>query len=190
MIYGSWRQRLARSLHTSRSKPHARFVQLASVDVNGKVQNRTLVYRGFIDDSDALIMVTDRRSDKYEAIKNNQQVELCWYFDKSREQYRINGLINIIDVQNAQLSQTNQVTREQVWKTLSASAQAQFYWYLNEGKDNNLPEQITAPELIPDTFCVMLLLPTEIDYLLLADPQQRFINKKTNGKWQELPIKP
>ena len=46
-----WRQRLARSLHLSRSKPEAKYIQLATLNDEGFVQNRTLVFRGFIDKS-------------------------------------------------------------------------------------------------------------------------------------------
>ena len=177
----SWRQRLARSLHLSRSKPHARFVQMASVSHTGKVTNRTLVYRGFVDETDVLIMITDSRSEKYKGLSLHPQVELCWYFEKTREQYRISGSVNLLAS-----STPDTELRSRVWYGLSAAAQEQFYWYLS---DDSVSELIETGE-IPDTFCVLLLEPNSIDYLYLGEKHQRTISQLSHNKWQEKPINP
>lgn len=180
-VIGSWRQRLARSLHLSRSKAHARFVQLASLGHDGRVHNRTLVFRGFVDNTDQLIMITDTRSDKYMGLIQHPQVEICWYFEKSREQYRINGDVLVITNASSQAD-----LREQVWHSLSLSAKEQFYWYL----DKAVVAEIVEQGSIPDTFSVILLQPVSVDYLYLGDEHTRTISQLVHNKWQEKPINP
>ena len=59
-----WRSILSRALHRNRSLPNARYFQLATVDFGGKPTNRTVVFRGFLDQSNQLQIITDRRSEK------------------------------------------------------------------------------------------------------------------------------
>lgn len=180
-LVSSWRQRLARSLHLSRSKPHARFVQLASLDETGRVQNRTLVFRGFVDDTDQLIMITDTRSDKFVGLEQHPEVAVCWYFEKTREQYRVNGNVQIVTSISPEA-----LLRQQVWHRLSVSAKEQFYWYLDDAVVNHLIKD----RLIPDTFSVLLLHPDKVDYLHLGETHQRTISQLSHNKWQEKPINP
>ncbi|MFN5729491.1 MAG: pyridoxamine 5'-phosphate oxidase, partial [Pseudanabaena sp.] len=42
-----WRSHLARSLHQHRNQPEARFLQLATIDLDQRPRNRTVVFRGF-----------------------------------------------------------------------------------------------------------------------------------------------
>ena len=177
-MISTWRQRLARSLHLSRSKPEAKYIQLATLGDNGLVQNRTLVFRGFVDDSDQLIMITDTRSDKFSAILNHSQVEVCWYFAKTREQYRLSGNIDIY-------AGTSDI-RTAIWNKISDAAKAQFYWYLDENQINTL--QMSGA--IPDTFCVLLLSTQQVDYLLLADQHERTNSQLVDNTWKETNINP
>jgi hypothetical protein len=50
-------------------------------------------------------------------LAGNPQVEMCWYFPTSREQYRLSGTAHIIDVGHAdqQLLQA----RQQAWSAMS-----------------------------------------------------------------------
>lgn len=180
-LLNSWRQRLARSLHLSRSKPHARYVQLASLDQEGRVHNRTLVFRGFLDGTDQLIMITDTRSNKFIGLQQHPQVEICWYFEKSREQYRINGNIKMVSGE-----ETDAAIRQNIWHNLSVSAKAQFFWYL----EDTLVNELVADELIPDTFSVLLLQPQSVDYLHLGETHHRTISQLSHNRWQEKPINP
>ncbi|MGB2264527.1 MAG: pyridoxamine 5'-phosphate oxidase family protein, partial [Glaciecola sp.] len=128
----------------SRSKPEAKYIQLATLSDEGFVQNRTLVFRGFVDESDHIIMITDTRSDKFLALQAHSHAEICWYFAKTREQYRLSGNINIF-------ANTSDL-RTSVWNKISPSAKAQFYWYL----DDKLVNELSLNNSIPDTFCVLL----------------------------------
>ena len=91
-----WRSPLARALHRNRSLPHLKFVQLATVDAQGFPHNRTVVYRGLMDETHQLKFVTDSRSDKILHLQVQPWVEVCWYFTKTREKFRFLGRMEVI----------------------------------------------------------------------------------------------
>ena len=66
-----WRSHLARSLHQQRNQPEARFLQLATIGLDQRPRNRTVVFRGFLENSDRLKIVTDNRSQKIAHIAAN-----------------------------------------------------------------------------------------------------------------------
>lgn len=44
-----WRSPLSRAIHLNRSQAHHRFLQLATVTPGGQPRNRTVVFRGFME---------------------------------------------------------------------------------------------------------------------------------------------
>ena len=96
MSLAPWRSPLSRALHRNRSLPNARYVQLATVRPDGSPANRTIVFRGFVEEPfcnstplyDTLQFVTDRRSEKVIEIEHQVLGEVCWYFPNTREQFR------------------------------------------------------------------------------------------------------
>ncbi|NJR69015.1 MAG: pyridoxamine 5'-phosphate oxidase [Synechococcales cyanobacterium CRU_2_2] len=91
-----WRSPLARALHRNRALAHARYLQLATVALSGRPANRTVVFRGFVPGDDRLQLICDRRSQKIEEIHRNPWTEACWYFPKTREQFRLSGSLRLI----------------------------------------------------------------------------------------------
>ena len=59
-----WRPSLDLALHRNRQSPQCRFVQLASVREDGRPAVRTIVFRGFLGDTNRLTFATDGRSVK------------------------------------------------------------------------------------------------------------------------------
>jgi len=59
-----WRAVLLKSLKKNGSVPSAKYVQLATISPAGRPANRTVVFRGFLGDSEELTFVTDARSRK------------------------------------------------------------------------------------------------------------------------------
>ncbi|MFQ3191997.1 MAG: pyridoxamine 5'-phosphate oxidase [Paraglaciecola sp.] len=136
MVYPVWRQRLTRSLHVNRSQVQSKYYQVASVCSNGAPKNRTMVFRGFLQDTQSLLSVTDVRSEKIEEWQgdNKPRFEICWYFSDSREQYRLAGEValisNSLDVSNGNLTLGNQAKKsllKQQWSNLSTNAKQPFY---------------------------------------------------------------
>ncbi|BAU13627.1 pyridoxamine 5'-phosphate oxidase-related FMN-binding protein [Leptolyngbya sp. NIES-3755] len=176
MSLAPWRSILARALHRNRSLPYARYVQLATVRPTGKPANRTIVFRGFLEDTNQLQFVTDDRSEKPKQIEYCPWAEVCWYFPNTREQFRIAGKLSLIDRTNR--DETLQKSRQQIWQALSDSARIQFAW-AHPGQPRAEVETFSPPapsQTEPlEQFCLLLLEPTEVDHLeLRGDPQNRY----------------
>ncbi|MEN9567669.1 MAG: hypothetical protein RLZZ69_2865, partial [Cyanobacteriota bacterium] len=122
-----WRSPLSSAIHRNRSKPYSRYFQLATVNPAGYPANRTVVFRGFLDDrQNQLKMITDIRSAKIQDIEYQPLAEVCWYFTQTREQFRILGKLQLVTVQETNLDL--QKARKITWHDLSDSARSQFAW--------------------------------------------------------------
>jgi PPOX class probable FMN-dependent enzyme len=171
-----WRSPLARALHRNRSQPHSRYLQLATVTPEGLPANRTVVFRGFWSDTDWLQLVTDSRSEKIAHIQYQPLAEVCWYFTKTREQFRLAGELILI---TAICEDKNlQLARQAAWQKLSDSARLQFAWPFpgkprEDGKKVFAPTQPSEREPL-DNFCLLLLDTKKVDWLeLRGEPQNR-----------------
>ena len=175
MTLAPWRSPLSRALHRNRSLVYARYAQLATVRADGRPANRTIVFRGFLEDQGHLQFITDRRSAKADQIMAHPWGELCWYFPKTREQFRLAGPLTLVsaDHSSADLNQA----RQQQWADLSDAARLQFAW-----PDPGQPRAADGfappppdPADPPDTFCLLLLLAQQVDHLeLRGEPQNRY----------------
>lgn len=176
MMLAPWRSPLARALHRNRSLVYARYFQLATIRVDGRPANRTVVFRGFLDNTNQLKIITDARSEKAEQIDQNGWSEACWYFPKTREQFRLSGQLTLVceNCSNAQLLDA----RTRSWQELSDAARSQFAWsFPGAPRDaagfNSAPPDPLTPL---SHFCLLLLDPTQVDHLeLRGDPQNRSI---------------
>lgn len=172
-ILAPWRTTLSRALHRNRSLPNARYFQLATINPQGQPTNRTVVFRGFLDNSNQLQIITDNRSEKIKYIYHQSVSEICWYFPKTREQFRISGNLSIIDE-----SHHNQAVRLTVWEKLSDSARQQFTWpdpgqTLTENKQDFFQE-ISSKNQPLSNFVLLLFNPYKVDHLeLRGNPHQR-----------------
>lgn len=84
----AWREGVLRALARNRRLASARYCQLASVRGDGRPACRTVVFRGFLGDSDKLTFVTDGRSAKVGELAAQPACELCWYLPETRDQFR------------------------------------------------------------------------------------------------------
>ncbi len=183
-----WRSALARALHRNRARAYCRYLQLATVNLEGKPSNRTVVFRGFVDEK--LQMVTDGRSEKVNQIQACPWAEICWYFTVTREQFRIAGELTLIGSDN----DDPKSIRLNAWQTLSATAHQQFYWphpgHLRTDENTFEPTNM-ATEQPPDSFSVLLLNANRVDYLVLrGTPQNRFVYEWMNGAWVVQEVNP
>lgn len=188
MSLAPWRAPLARALHRNRSQPQARYLQLATVGSDGRPANRTVVFRGFSDSGpepgNALLMVTDKRSRKVAQINQQPWVEACWYFPKTREQFRLAGLIACADDRS-----TDQALRQRTWESLSDAARLQFSWPTPK-ELRALPvafagQNVELGSPLP-TFCVLRLTPIQVDHLeLRGHPQNRCLYEYQQHQHQQ-----
>jgi len=181
-----WRSPLARNLHLHRSQPESRYFQLATTSPTGYPANRTVVFRGFREGTDDLQIVSDRRSAKIQHIQANPYGEICWYFPKTREQFRFFGEIFVItaDTDPPQY----QDLRGKVWQSISDSARQQFTWAQPASpRPDDLEFSVdTADPVMPSAnFCLLLFSPSKCDRLeLRGNPQTRQIYIKQGWQWQ------
>ena len=190
-----WRSHLARSLHQHRNQPEARFFQLATIGLDYRPRNRTVVFRGFLENSDryqdCLKIVTDIRSQKAAQIAANPWAEISWYFPKTRSQFRILGKLTLIDQECPDLEL--QSARKSAWQALSEPAWLQFAWAHPREPRIDFPE--VAPPSVDQPlpyFCLLLLEPVEVDRLeLRGTPQNRWIYiRDEQGNWTEQEVNP
>ncbi|MEG3440080.1 Npun_F5749 family FMN-dependent PPOX-type flavoprotein [Pannus brasiliensis CCIBt3594] len=182
-----WRSILSRSLHLNRSLPNARYFQLATLTLDGKPANRTVVFRGFRENTNQLQIITDARSEKISQIHASEWGEICWYFPNTREQFRLSGSIEIISAKDT--DSENRKARDRVWRELSDSARIQFAWPCPKRPRDGNPEAFT-PAQPSDTeplenFCLLLFNPVSVDHLQLkGNPQDRVIYTQNDvGEW-------
>lgn len=193
MSLAPWRSLITRALHKNRSLIYSRYLQLATVRENGLPANRTVVFRGFLEDTNQLKFITDIRSAKAEQIPKQPAAEICWYFPNTREQFRISGKLILV---TANSHGDLQPARIKMWQELSDAARLQFAWP-DPGKTRvKTPEAFTpaAPDNIEpvENFCLLLLEPTEVDHLeLRGEPQNRtFYQLDENQNWYDQEVNP
>ncbi|MGV0027253.1 Npun_F5749 family FMN-dependent PPOX-type flavoprotein [Phormidesmis priestleyi] len=193
MPLAPWRSPLSHALHRNRSLVYARYLQLATVRSDNKPANRTVVFRGFFDDeTNQLKFVVDARSEKAEQVDQNCWAEACWYFPKTREQFRLLGTLTLVGENYVDCAL--QKARQTAWQELSESARVQFAW-AHPGKPRADAAEFSPPppnplEPLPH-FCLLLLEATQVDHLeLRGEPQNRRQYVLTEDTWAIQEINP
>ncbi len=188
-----WRSPLSRALHRNRAVPFCRYFQLATLRSDGTPANRTVVFRGFLADTNQLMIISDRRSEKTEQLQQNPSAEACWYFTKTREQFRLSGTTVVItaDSAHAELSKA----RATVWQNISDNARLQFAWpqpKASRADSKAFDPEPPAAQAPPDTFTLLLMTVHSVDHLALrGDPQSRHLYTKNDSDlWQTTPVNP
>ena len=193
MSLAPWRSPLAHALHRNRALPYARYVQLATLRTDGRPANRTVVFRGFLENTNQLRFVADRRSEKTGQLDVQPWGEICWYFPKTREQFRILGTMRVVSADCADEDLLK--ARKMLWHDLSDGGRSQFAWASPKQPKAAPLEQTTPNPLDPlPTFCLLLLEPTQVDHLeLRGDPQNRYLYSKEEDQlenWSKTEVNP
>ncbi|KAF5183580.1 Pyridoxine/pyridoxamine 5'-phosphate oxidase [Thalictrum thalictroides] len=169
-----WKQLLLNAMELNSSLKHSSYFQLATIGSNGKPSNRTVVFRGFEEESNKIQINTDYRSSKIEDLKHCQFAEICWYFTDSWEQFRINGTVDIIDALNPDPEKLRQ--RAKAWFASSPRSRLQYLgpspglpYIGEEPKQEYSQDPATGPV---HEFCLLVLDPEQVDYLNLKSNQR------------------
>ncbi|KAH7578071.1 hypothetical protein ACOSP7_000799 [Xanthoceras sorbifolium] len=172
-VTAPWKQLLLNAFESNSHLKHSSYFQLATIGSNGRPSNRTVVFRGFQENSDKILINTDTRTRKIEELKNCPFAEICWYFTDSWEQFRINGRIDIIDGSNPDPGKLQ--IREKSWFASSLRSRSQYL-----GPYPGLPqlsEQPRETSVDPSAgpvgeFCLLVLDPEQVDYFNLKTNQR------------------
>jgi len=169
------------------------FVQLATVTPERLPTNRTVVFRGFFPNTNQLQIITDSRSEKISHIETQPWGEICWYFIKTREQFRLAGKLTLITTDSD--DETCQKERITTWQNLSDSARLQFAWpHPGKPREQNqaaFSAEVSANIPLPN-FCLLLLDPEKVDHLeLRGAPQNRYLyTRKDSQTWLTQEVNP
>lgn len=153
-------------------------MQLATVDPLGQPSLRTVILRGVTDTGD-LYFFSDARAQKVKDLAQQPQAALCIWWRKTSEQFRFSGLVSIHRGED----DAWQERRKQLWLAQSEENQALF---LGPPPGTPLSDEAPAPAAtneVPDTFVLLVLTPTRIDYLRLGRPHERLGFTRTASGW-------
>ncbi len=194
MSRAPWRSLLSRALHHNRSLPYSRYFQLATVSTNGRPANRTVVFRGFLDNTNQVKIITDSRSQKIDQINHQSWGEACWYFPNTREQFRLAGSLTRVGADHPDLVLKD--ARQTTWQEISDAARLQFAWPHPAEARTEDNSAFSPPSLNPNqpllNFCLLLLEPVQVDHLeLRGDPQNRWLYyQNSSQEWLKQAINP
>jgi pyridoxamine 5'-phosphate oxidase len=190
-----WRSSIARALHRNRSLPSARYVQLATVDRSNRPRNRTVVFRGWREPESQLQFAIDLRSAKAQDLLTglNHWAEICWYFPKTREQFRISGELLLVTAEST--LERDCKARQAAWQQLSDGGRISFAWPMPGADRSPDPAAFNPPA--PDgkqplaNFCLLLLAPKLVDHLeLRGEPQNRYSYESIGSDWVMRQVNP
>ena len=194
-ILPPWRSSIARALHRNRSLPNARYLQLATIASDLRPQNRSLVFRGWLEPTSQLQLVTDLRSSKAINLLAGASpwAEACWYFPKTREQFRLLGTLELVTPEDANSSYSK--ARQQAWQQMSDAGRIQFDWGTPGADRTADPQAFNPPQpdpLQPSANFGLLLLSVEtVTHLeLRGEPQNCYSYKLVNQEWEMRSINP
>ena len=159
----------------------SRYIQLSTVGLDNTPRNRTVVFRGWSDSYEMKIF-TDRRSSKFFELNSNNNVEICWFFTKSKCQFRFRGTSSIDIGDN---------TRNE-WHKLNDNSKSMWGWPAPGKKfikDNNFNLSFD-PSISLVNFVLLKINIFHVDQLLLKKPihlRRKWIKK---DKWIEERINP
>ncbi|MEK0180542.1 MAG: pyridoxamine 5'-phosphate oxidase [Oscillatoriales cyanobacterium] len=193
MTLAPWRSHLAGTLHRNRILPVSRYLQLATVRADGRPANRTVVFRGFLEDTNQLQFITDIRSQKVEEINFYPWGEICWYFPQTREQFRIAGKLVLVSAEHPDSALC--ASRRRAWQEISEAARVQFAWpHPGANRAVSSAFEPTVPDAIEplSNFCLLLLEPETVDLLeLRGAPQNRLLYRRDGeGNWSAREVNP
>jgi len=192
-VAAPWRGALAQARHAHDRAGLEDYIQLATIRGDGTPANRTVVFRGFLEQPDRLLCSTDARSAKVGQLHLNSAVELCWYFPRSREQFRLRGTATLIEAGHPDAEML--VARDTVWLGLAGSTRVQFAWPApGAGRADASQFDIPAPAKAspPAVFCLIVIEPDLVDHLQLRPfPHERHVHVRGgDGTWSTTAVNP
>ena len=174
-----WRQRLKSSQSKEGKQSSNRWIQLANVSKNNQPRVRTVVFRGWLDDSTMLIY-TDKRSQKYRDLENNNNIEVLWLFFKTKSQYRFKGKVSELK------------DNDKYWDNLFDRSKDQWFWP-SPGKKIDQKDNISSIDnklSKPNNFSVLGININEVELLKLEKPlHKRYIWRKIDH-WKCIEVNP
>jgi pyridoxamine 5'-phosphate oxidase len=153
---------------------------LATVDSTGNPHVRHVVCRR-IDGDGNVTITSDARSAKNQHILHNPHAELAIWLPQKRQQFRIAGSISI------------EQRRDEIWRDLSDSTRATFFWPTPAEPLNRkevFADAVPASVNPPPSFEVLLLAPNQVEQLELEGHPHRRRRWRRAADWTEEELNP
>jgi pyridoxamine 5'-phosphate oxidase len=154
-----------------------------------------MVFRGWLEPNSQLQLVTDIRSSKSLDLLADASpwAELCWYFPKTREQFRLSGTLELVTAQCPPTTYCK--ARQQAWEQMSDAGRIQFEWGTPGADRSEDPKAFNPPQPDPHqpsaNFCLLLLKVCAVTHLeLRGEPQNCYVYELVDGKWGMRSINP
>ena len=174
-----WRQRLKASQSKEGKLASNRWIQIANVSKNNEPRVRTVVFRGWLDNTTMLIY-TDKRSEKYTDLESNNNIEVLWLFYKTKSQYRFKGKVSELE------------DNDKYWDNLFYKSKDQWYWPSPGRKidQENIMSSRKNSLSKPNNFSVLKIKIDEVDLLKLEKPiHKRYVWKRIDN-WNCIEVYP
>lgn len=181
-----WRPLLRGAREREGRAPTSRWLQLATVAVDGTPRVRTLVFRGWAS-ATGLDLLTDGRSAKPAQLDHQSAVELCWLLPRARTQFRLRGRIATL------AADVDAQERQRHWQALSPGGRALWGW---PAPGAPLETSAAFPHQLPDTtpmpphFQLLRIDLHEVELLELTDHPHRRRRWQRESDWQEEALNP
>ena len=169
-----------RSAQRKESKLNAsRWIQLATIGIDNTPRVRTVVFRGWSEKFEMEIY-SDKRSQKFNELNLNNNVEICWLFYKSKCQFRFRGTSRI------ELGMGN----KHHWDQLSEKSKSMWSWPIPGDPFYYKQKEIKAKEDISNNFALLKINITQVDQLLLLNDIHKRRRWLRETEWMEERINP
>lgn len=140
-----------------------------------------------MNDDGTVLFAIDSRSEKTTHIHKTDTVEILFWFQSRREQYRVKGVMSILDATG------NDPIREPMWRELSDATRATFFWPTPAAPrepDPHFKDAVSSDVPPPENFQILQLHPSKAERLSLHPfPHDRRRWTEANS-WQEEPLNP
>lgn len=170
--FPAWRTKIEAALDGDQASPEGCYVQVATVRPDGRPANRTLVFHAFLEPDHRLVFTTDLRAAKMAHLALNPWIEACWYFSRSREQFRFTGRAALVtDKGDAREEQA----RLRTWRQLSDHSRQTFTWPAPGEPRAAVSEfELAAGAEPPLHFALLIVIPRRVDHLELSTRGWRY----------------
>ena len=155
---------------------------MATVGLENTPRVRTVVFRGWTD-SFEMVIFTDKRSQKVSELELNNNAAICWFFPKSKCQFRFRGISKMDIGKNAEF----------YWNQLDDHSKSMLSWPKPCDKFSlykTEKEFVNNKTYDSHNFVLLKIKFNHVDQLLLHKPIHIRKQWKEKEKWIEERINP
>jgi pyridoxamine 5'-phosphate oxidase len=160
-------------------------VQVATVSEQGLPEVRTVILRG-VSTAGEPYFFSDSRSLKLAALEKTPTLEMCCWWSKTSEQFRLRGEVMLVTTNEGEWGKR----RQELWLSQGEDNRALFLGAAPGSPLVKHKERIVDEKIAPEQFVLLVLNVQKVDYLRLARPHERKKFWLEAGVWQSAEVTP